>query len=266
MFENKHLTIGELYAALDLIIPSSLSCEWDNDGLSVCPDKTREVHRILLSLDPDENAVDIAVREGYDCIISHHPLLFNGLKEISGSDTSSRKVITLLANNVSAMSFHTRLDALNGGVNDTLCELFGLTDISPFGQNGEAIGRIGTLPSPLDFEDFVRLVKTRLGSPVIITSACEKRAYRIAVLGGSGSDDVDAARAAGADTYVTGELKYHQLCDAPYSSMNLIAAGHYYTEFPVLIKLENILKEIFLKNNMPLPEIRTVSSCNVKII
>ena len=266
MSDNCIITVEELYAALSENIPSSLSCEWDNDGMSVCPDASRAVSRIVLALDPDEDAVNFAVSGEFDCLITHHPMLFKGLKAVDGNMSSSKKVISLIKNNISAMSFHTRLDALEGGVNDRLCELLGIKNAKSFGQNGEEIGRIGYLDEPMQFEDFARLVKERLGAPTVTAAGCGKPAFCVAVLGGGGEDDVYAAEAAGADTYVTGELKYHQLCDAPYSEMSLIEAGHYYTEFPVLSVLEEMILKIFAERGLPSPEIKILASDRIKSI
>jgi putative NIF3 family GTP cyclohydrolase 1 type 2 len=76
-------------------------------------------------------------------------------------------------------------------------------------------------------------VKTVLKAPVVRYADAGLPIRRVAVLGGSGGDDVCAARAAGADAYVTGELKYHAMTDAPEEGMTLIEAGHYHTEAPV---------------------------------
>lgn len=264
MSNKDFITVRELYAGLCARIPTSLSCDWDNDGLSVCADGEREVKKILLSLDPDGYAVDYAINGGYDCLVSHHPLIFSGLKAVNDSDPTAKKVLKLIGGGVAAMSFHTRLDAVEGGVNDTLCELLGLTDVEVFGQNGETIGRIGYLKKPMPLDEFVSTVKNLLGAPAVTYASSGCEAYRVAVLGGGGAGDARAAEAAGADTYLTGELKYHQLCDAPYSNMNLVEAGHYYTEFPVLAKLKDIISDICTKSGKSLPHIDIINVTQIK--
>ena len=235
------MKIRELYEELNRQIPPSLSCEWDNDGLMCCPQGDREVRRVLVTLDVTEGAVDAALAGEYDLIVSHHPLIFKGLKNLGGEDYLSEKVIRLLKADVSVFSFHTRLDAVSGGVNDRLAELLGLTDVTPFGDEG--IGRIGTLPVSLTAEKFAATVRQALGAPYVNLGDAGKPVRRVAVLGGGGADDVYAAEAAGADTYVTGELKYHQLCDAPEGGINLIEAGHFYTEQPVTEVLAALIRE-----------------------
>ncbi len=238
------MTVKELYRELELRILPSLSCDWDNDGLMCCPDDKREVRRVLIALDVTEEIAEKAIREGYDLILSHHPLVFRPLRALEPSVPVAGKVIRLLCAGVSVMSFHTRLDAVSGGVNDTLASLFGLTEIVPFGNDGEAIGRIGSLKREMSLDDFAELVKRVTGAPCVTVSDGGVAVRRVAILGGSGSDDVGAARAAGADTYLSGELAHHHLTDCPEWRMNLLAAGHFYTENPVCEVLKNILLEI----------------------
>ena len=242
------MTIRELYAALEARIPRSLSCDWDNDGISCAPALDVPVTGILIALDPTEDAVETAVAEGYNVLLTHHPMLFRGLKTVDGHDTGSRKVIRMIRHGITAMAFHTRLDAVDGGVNDVLAARLGLTHAEPFGEAsnpaGKPIGRVGSLPVEMTAEAFADAVKAALDLPAVVLAGCGKPVRRVAVLGGAGDDDVAAAAAAGADTYVTGELRYHQLCDAPYGSLNLIMAGHYHTEAPVLDRLAEMCGEI----------------------
>lgn len=232
----------QLYRELDALIPRSLSCEWDNDGLTCCPEPQREIKRILIALDVTSRTVDAAVSGGYDLIVSHHPMIFKGLKNISPENYISEKAIRLIRHGISVFSFHTRLDALSGGVNDTLASLIGLKDVSPFGN--EAMGRIGTLPTPVSVCELAERLKTLLGADGVLVSDCGKAASRVAVLGGSGEDCISAAIAAGADTYISGRLGYHQMTDAPDMGISLIEAGHFYTEAPVCAVLKEMLEAV----------------------
>ena len=242
------MTIREFYAALEERLPRSLSWDWDNDGISCAPDLDAPVTGVLIALDPTEDAVEAAIESGCNVLLTHHPMLFRGLKTVDGHDTGSRKVIRMIRHGITAMAFHTRLDAADGGVNDCLAAALGLTNIEPFGDNanpaGKPIGRVGDLPAEMTADAFIEAVKTTLGLPSLIFAGCGKPVRRVAVVGGAGDDDIFAAAAAGADTYVTGELRYHQLCDAPYGDVNLIMAGHYHTEAPVLVRLAELCAEI----------------------
>lgn len=237
------MTVRELYAFLEERIPRSLSCDWDNDGLMVCPDDTKEVRRVLVALDITAAVAEHAVKEGYDLVISHHPLIFHPLKAVAPGEATVNKVIRLLTSGVSAMSFHTRLDAVKGGVNDVLANAIGLQNIVPFGNNGEEIGRIGDLPEAMSLRDFAALVKTATGAKWVQISSNGKPVSRVAVLGGGGAGESGAAAAAGADTYLTGDLRHDQLTEAPEREMNMVQGGHFFTENLVCDRIREMLLE-----------------------
>jgi dinuclear metal center YbgI/SA1388 family protein len=236
------MTVKELYTSLNDMIPTSLSCEWDNDGLMCCPDASAPVRRVLVALDVTEDTVNAAIKGEYDLIVSHHPLVFKGIKHINDGNGVARKLLALIKNGISVFSFHTRLDALSGGVNDTLADVLGIENAVAFGEEG--IGRIGYLPEPLGACELAKQVKTALGADGVYLSDAGIPCRRVAVLGGGGGDDLGAAIAAGADTYVTGELKYHQLVDAPELGINLIEAGHYFTEQPICSVLARMIRAV----------------------
>lgn len=236
------MTVSELYQKLNERIPATLSCEWDNDGVMCLPEPDRKVRSVLIALDITEAVVDSAVANGCDVIISHHPLLFRGVKHMSMTDPVSRRAIKLCRAGIAAFSFHTRLDAVEGGVNDVLSELIGLLDVEPFGEEG--IGRVGTLAEPMSAKDLAVLVSERLGAPAVTLADAGKSISRVAVLGGSGGDDVPAALATGADAYLTGEASHHWLVDAPEMGLSLLVAGHHHTEAPVLDVLLDLLDEL----------------------
>ena len=237
------MNVTELYGFLSDRIPASLSCDWDNDGLMCCPDESREIHKVLVALDITAAVVEKALAEGYDLILSHHPLIFSPIRAVNPRDHIARRVIALIRGGVTAMSFHTRLDAVTGGVNDILAANLGLCDVVPFGENGEEIGRIGSLKTPMSLADFARLVKDATKAEQVQFVSAGRDVSRVAVLGGSGSSDVKAAARAGADTYVSGELKHSSMTDAPECGMNLIAAGHFYTENAVCEHMRDLVLE-----------------------
>jgi putative NIF3 family GTP cyclohydrolase 1 type 2 len=142
------------------------------------------------------------------------------------------------------MTFHTRLDAVEGGVNDTLASCLGLSEVETVEYNGENMIRVGNLENEMNPEDFASLVKERLGAPAITLSLGGKNVKRIALLGGSGGGDIGACRVCNADTYVTGEMRYHELLSSGDRGVNLIEAGHFYTEYPVCEILKKFIGEI----------------------
>ena len=235
------MTVKELYRYLNEKIPSALSCEWDNDGLMCCPTPDREVRKALVALDISEEMVELAIESKCDVILSHHPLVFKPIKSLTTDAAVSSKLIRLVQNKISAMSFHTRLDALEGGVNDALAKKLGLFDVEPFGLDGEMMGRVGYVDETI-LEKFSERVKEALGAPMVLYSG-SRPVKKVAVLGGNGDDFIGAAKACGADTYVSGRLGYHPMADAGENNINLIEAGHYYTEAPVLPVLAEMVKD-----------------------
>lgn len=255
------MKIRELYRKMEERLPRTLSCAWDHDGLMVAPDEEREIRRAAVALDVTDEVIAAAEAAGCDLIVSHHPLLFSPLPAVEAGDPIGARVLRLIRAGVGVMSFHTRLDAARGGVNDTLAAKLGLSETVPFGADGEEIGRIGTIERPTPLAEFAARVAKILCVPAVEVADAGKPVHRVAVLGGSGSDDVAAARASGADTFVTGELKYHQFVDAPEEGINLIAAGHYHTEFPVCEVLARMLGEID-----PTIEVRIFPSNRIRLI
>ena len=236
------MTVKELYQKMSERIPENLSEEWDNDGLMCSSDTSADVRRALVSLDVTEEIVDYAIENGFDLIVSHHPLIFKPISSLTEDSNVARKVIKLISNNISVFSFHTRADKVVGGVNDQLCDLIGLFDTRPFGEGD--IGRIGRIDEECSLEDFVYRLKDQLGLQGVLVSDGYNRVNTIAVLGGDGKDYVKAALDAGADTYISGRISYNIMEEAAEMGINLIEAGHYFTEFPVTSFFSNILNRL----------------------
>ncbi len=236
------MTVKELYAKFCEKIPESLSCEWDNDGIMCAPDLSREVNRVLITLDVTEEIVDYVVEREFDLIISHHPLIFKPLSHLTEENHVARKVIKLASNDVSVFSFHTRADKVPGGVNDILAEEIGLRDVAPFGEDG--LGRIGNLAEESELESFAEDVKIALGADSVRYSDGYNSVRRVAVVGGDGKDYVRDAIAAGADTYLSGRLSYNVMEEAADMGINLVEAGHYFTEFPITSFFSKLVLEL----------------------
>ncbi len=238
------MTVTEFYKQISERIPTSLSCEWDNDGLMVCPDGSRAVRRVLCTLDVTDEAVAYAEENGFDLILSHHPLIFKPLSSLTEEEHVPRKVIRLLRAGISVISLHTRADAVLGGVNDRLARMLGLSQVALFGDIGEMIGRIGVLEAPMPLSDFAAWVKAVLGAPAVLVADADRPVHRVALCGGDGKDFVSAAIRAGADTYLSGRIGYHGMTDAPELGLNMIEAGHYYTETHITSRFAELVAEI----------------------
>lgn len=222
------MNVKELYQKFSEEIPVDLREVWDNDGIMCCPDGTSEVYRVLVALDVTEEIVDYAIERGFDLIVSHHPLIFKPISSLDEENHISRKLIKLVCSGISVFSFHTRLDKLCGGVNDRLADILGIKDVRPFGEGN--LGRIGVIDEAMDLQDFAYRVKQLCGSDVIRYADGFSDVHTVALVGGDGKGYVKAAIDEGADTYISGRIGYNVMEEAPEMGINLIEAGHYFTE------------------------------------
>lgn len=237
------MTVRQLYDFLDKKIPASLSCDWDNDGLMCCPDGEAQVKKVLIALDITERTVDYAVDNGFDTIISHHPLIFSKVGKLNEDSNTARKLIKLVKNGISAMSFHTRFDAVCGGVNTVLAERLGFEKTERFGPAGEEFALMGELDEPVSADEICRTVKEKLNCPLVLCADSGKAIKKVALLGGDGKDYVDAAIAVSADAFISGRFSYNIMAEAPEKGITLIEAGHFFTEDPVCRRIEELVRE-----------------------
>ena len=225
------MTVKELYTLFSERIPEDLREEWDNDGLMCSADTSSEVRRVLCTLDVTEEIVDYAIEQCFDLIISHHPLIFRPISSVTEDNPTARKVIKLIESGISVFSFHTRADKVSGGVNDRLCDLIGMYDTEPFGEGD--LGRIGEMDEEMSIEDFAYKVKFAVGADAVRYADGYNSVRRVAVVGGDGKDFIKSAIASGADTFLSGRLSYNVMEEASELGINLVEAGHFYTEQPV---------------------------------
>jgi dinuclear metal center YbgI/SA1388 family protein len=236
------MNVKELYTELSKRIPCELSEEWDNDGLMCSVDLTQTVKRAICTLDITEEVCDYAVEMGVDLIVSHHPLIFKPLSSLTEENNIARKLMKLTSSGISVFSFHTRADKMPGGVNDILAELVGIRDAVPFGEGG--LGRCGNIPEPMSLEDFAYKVKMQLGTDCLKYADAYNTVSRVCVVGGDGKDYVKDAVKMGADTYVSGRISYNMMEEAAELGINLIEAGHYFTEQPICDLFREMLLSI----------------------
>ena len=239
-------TVREIYQYLDGLAPFSLQMDFDNAGFLVGRGD-RTVDKILVSLDITEEVVSEAVELGCQLIVSHHPVIFFPAKSVTDTTPDGRILLSLVEYNIAAICAHTNLDAVSGGVNDTLAQRLGLTNIEQLKQDGVdssgrpyGIGRVGnTAGVPMYAPAFAAFVKETLGANGVRFVDARRPVRRVAVGGGACSDRMKDAIALGCDTFVTADVKYNGFLDAKALGLNLIDAGHYPTEqvvVPVLAK------------------------------
>lgn len=250
------MKLNDFIAAMETIAPAELACPWDNPGLLIGTEK-KDISRVLVALDCSVLTANEAINWGADLLLTHHPIFFGGVKHIGPDDPDTAGAYMLIRNGIGLFAAHTNLDSADGGVNDCLASALGLTDIAKLPP--ENMGRIGMLPSPLSFMDFARMVEQKLGTTVRIAGAADAPVQRIAMVGGSAAEELFAAKAAGADVFITGEMKHHLAIQAGAMGLCLVEAGHYETEKVVLQPLISRLQE--LTNDVQYRLTRSESSC-----
>lgn len=331
------MTVKDVAAAIEELAPLPYAEDFDNVGLLV-GDKDQEVSKILVTLDTLEKTVDEAIAKRCNMIVSFHPIIFSGLKKITGKNYVERVVLKCIKNDIAIYSIHTALDNVPTGVNKGMCDALGLTETSilipkkqnikklvtyvpknevihvrealfkagagnignydncsfatkgkgsfrgnelsnpTIGEKGEVhiekevqlhitfeahkerqvinalfdahsyeevayeiytldntqqnigMGMVGFLPNPMDEMAFLRLVQKSFHcGGVRFSELQDKPVEKVAVLGGSGSFAIEAAKASGADAFITADLKYHQFYQAE-GKIVLVDIGHYESE------------------------------------
>lgn len=237
------MTVRDIIALIEGVAPLHYQDEWDNSGLQVgLPDAP--VSKVLLCLDVTEEIVDEAASKGCEMIVSHHPLIFRALKQVSCSSYQQRCVMKAVCSGIAIYSAHTSLDNAKGGVNYEIAARLGLQNLSflspsPSGEWGSGV--VGELAAPLSDEACAAMVKAQFAVEALRCSQPTGREIkRVAVCGGSGAFLMRDALRAGADCFVCGEFHYHDYFEN--DGLFLLELGHYQSEQYTIDVLERLLE------------------------
>ncbi len=225
------MLLGEVINIIESVAPLSIQEEWDNSGLQVGV-KEAEVASVLLCTDITEAIVDESIAKNCQLIISHHPLLFRGLKTIQGATPQERCVIQAIRHGIAIYSSHTAMDCYLHGVSGHMAEKLGIKDYRILSLTGENVGLgvIGTLPAALPFDVLLAQVKEAFHAPVIRYVAPTKPMVQtIALCGGAGSEFIQEAIQQGADVYISADFKYHEFQQA-VGQIGVMDIGHFESE------------------------------------
>ena len=228
------MKIQQVLSALEQFAPLPLQESWDNAGLQIGLTEA-EVSGALLCLDVTPAVVDEAVRRGCNLIVSHHPLLFHGLKLIADRDDVQRVVRRAIKEDIAIVSMHTNMDNAFGGVNWKIAEKLGLRDVEFFapkavGDIHGGSGVVGTLAEPAAAPVFIDNVKRAFQVECAQCNELLRRPIsRVAICGGAGDFLLDEAIAAGADAFITGEMHYHVYAGHE-QELQICVIGHYQSE------------------------------------
>ena len=221
------MLLREIINSIESVAPRSAQEEWDNSGMQV-GDTGREVSSVLLTTDITEDVVNEAVMNGCQLIVSHHPLLFHGLKQVCGQTPQARVVEMAIKHDIAIYSAHTNMDSVPGGINTKLAERLGISDSRLLTESG--LGAIGKLLHPMNYLDFIAYVREVLDCTYVrYTRAAKEMIQTVALCGGSGAEFIGEAIEQGADVYLTADCKYHEFQDAD-GQIGLIDIDHWISE------------------------------------
>ena len=237
--------IKDVINVIEDFAPLSIQESWDNSGLCIGSPES-EVSSVLLGLDCTEQLVDEAIACGADLIVTHHPLIFSGLKKISPDDPTGAAVIKAISNGISIYAAHTNVDKVISGVSGAMAARLGLADVSVLDEDGDGtgLGVVGNLPEPMGAEDVIALVKERFALKMMRSSRpLGQKISRVAMCGGSGGSLIGAARRSGAQLYISGDISYHNFF-TPEGFM-IMDIGHYESEIEIVDILFSLLRKNF---------------------
>lgn len=243
------MVLEEIIKHLEELCPPQFAMSWDNSGLQIGR-YDQEVNTVCLAVDATSSVIRFASLQGADLLITHHPLLFSGIKSINNRHFIGKRIIDLIKNDISCYAMHTNFDVM--GMADAAADLLRLEDREVLEVtyedevSKEGIGRTGRLPEHMKLDDFASHVKETFnlenvrvyGDPLDTIVTC-------AILPGSGKDEIDLAAAAGADVMVTGDVNHHAGLDAVEKGIAVIDAGHYGVEKIFVPYMEDYLRRNF---------------------
>jgi dinuclear metal center YbgI/SA1388 family protein len=249
------MKILDITSFLETIAPPALQENYDNAGL-ITGNTNWNCTGAIISLDATEEVVHEAIANNCNFVIAHHPIIFSGLKKITGSNYVEKTITAAIKNDIAVYAIHTNLDNVLHGVNAAIADRLGLinrqvlqpkNDILPLEDTNYQIGSglLGELPEPFSETDFLNNIKEKFNLSVIKhTGLLGKPVKKVALCGGAGSFLIGAATAAGADFYISADIKYHEFFDAN-DRLVIADIGHYESEQFTIDLLFDILREKF---------------------
>lgn len=245
-------TLQDIVGAIESFAHPGLQESWDNTGWQLTPTTpaATECTGVLVCLDVTPERVDEAAASGCNLIVSHHPLIFRGLKSITGATPSERTVLSAIGRGIAVYSSHTALDSASLGVSHELGRLLGLTSMEVLSQGrepGTGLGVLGRFQLPMERAEFIARVKEVYGSPVVrVTGGPDgvTAISRVALCSGSGGEFITLARTLGAEAYITSDVRYHDFLDYGRDLL-IVDTGHYESEKCTKSIFSRIISEKF---------------------
>lgn len=239
------MKVKDITSVIESFAPLSIQESWDNSGL-IIGSPEQEVHGVLLGFDCTAELVDEAVRSGADMIVTHHPLIFSGLKKLSPDDPVGLAVMKAVAAGIAVYAAHTTADKVLGGVSGAMTRRLGLENVKVLDEEpgGYGLGAVGDLNSPMDGVGFIEYVKSRFGLKVARCSRIpDVPVSRVAMCGGSGGSLIGKAMESGAQAYLCGDISYHHFFTT--KNFMVIDIGHFEGEVEIVEILFSLLRKNF---------------------
>ena len=240
------MIIRQITDVIERFAPLEWQESYDNAGLIVGrPDD--EVHKALLAVDVTEEVLDEAEAEGCDIVLTHHPIIFHALKRFNSADPVQRCVERAIRSRVALYACHTNLDSAPEGMSWRLAEILGVGNLGVLqpSEAGEGVGFgvVGELSESIDTVEFMQFIRRKLGVKVVRYSDTATSAVRrVAVCTGAGASLIGEARRAGADIYITADLKYNDFM-TPDKVLTVADIGHFESEYCAIELLFDILSK-----------------------
>ena len=239
------MKVKDITNVIEAFAPLSIQESWDNSGLCIGSPES-EVTSVLLGLDCTPELVDEAIACGADMIITHHPLIFSGLKKISPDDMIGETVMKAIAAGISIYAAHTNSDKVLAGVSGAMAARLGLVNVTILDEDGDGtgLGVVGDLPEPMSSEEAIAFVKERFALKAMRTSRpIDGQISRIAMCGGSGGSLIGTAVRSGAQLYISGDISYHNFFTR--KGFMIMDIGHYESEKEIVEILFSLIKKNF---------------------
>lgn len=239
------MILQEIIDKIESFAPLAMACEGDNPGL-MFGKKDKEISRVLVALDVDLGVIKEAKEKGIDLILTHHPLMFDPIRQINDTTPAGKCILELAEAGIALYSAHTNLDSASGGLNDIFAGKLGISNTQPIevtytDENGKTygIGRVGTIENEMTLSEFAKVVCRAFDLPSTnFVGNPGSKIKTVAVCSGSGGSLLSLVSA---DVYVTGDIKYSGARNAADAGQNLVIAGHYETEICAMQVFKNIL-------------------------
>jgi dinuclear metal center YbgI/SA1388 family protein len=225
------MLLSDFTAKCELLWPISGAEDWDSPGL-VAGNPGAEVNQVLLAVDVTKEVLSEAIRLGANVIFTHHPLLLKGVNSVAESSSKGALLALAIKSDVAIFSAHTNADIVVDGVSDVIARRLGLANIEPLVPTAPGVGhgRVGNLPAGVSLGELVEKLVTLLPSStrgVSASASADITVQRVALCGGAGDSFIGAAKSAGADVYVTSDLRHHVTQEAP---LPLVDVSHWASE------------------------------------